>query len=204
MRILIVDDHPALRMGLAAMLAGRSQFQVVGEAGNAAGALAACEKLSPDLVLMDLRIPGGGVEATLAIRRRWPRTQVLVVTAYDADEDVYRAMQAGASGYLVKGLTCNELVEAIERIRRGEKVLPPPLASRFRERVARKDLSGRELQVLRLLVAGRSNKEIARVLGIGEESVKSHLKSLFHKLGVADRTQAAIEAIRHGIVHLEG
>lgn len=203
-RILIVDDHPALRMGLAAMLASRPDFRVVGEAGNTTEALAACAKLAPDIVLMDLRIPGGGVEATLAIRKRWPQTRVLVVTAYDTDEDIFRAIQAGASGYLVKGLTCDELIQAIERIRRGEKVLPPPIASRFRERFARKDLSGRELEVLRLIVAGCSNKEIAHKLGIGEESVKSHLKSLFHKLGVADRTQAAIEAIRHGIVHLDG
>lgn len=203
-RILIVDDHPALRMGLAAMLASRPDFQVVGEAGNATEALAACAKLTPDIVLMDLRIPGGGVETTLAIRQRWARIKVLVVTAYDTDEDIFRAMQAGASGYLVKGLTCDELIQAIEQIRRGEKVLPPPIALRFRERFARKDLSGRELEVLRLIVAGCSNKEIARKLGIGEESVKSHLKSLFHKLGVADRTQAAIEAIRHGIVHLDG
>lgn len=203
-RILIVDDHPPVRMGLAAMLASQPHFQVVGEAGNAAEALAACAKQSPDVVLMDLRIPGGGVEATLAIRQRWPRTRVLVVTTYDTDEDVYRAMQAGASGYLLKGLTSAELVRAIECVLRGEKVLPPPIASRFRERVVRKDLSGRELEVLRLIVAGRSNKEIAHDLGIGEESVKTHLKSLFHKLGVADRTQAAIEAIRHGIVHLEG
>jgi DNA-binding NarL/FixJ family response regulator len=203
-RILIVDDHPALRMGLAAMLVGQTDFQVVGEAGNAAEALDACAKLAPDIVLMDLRIPGGGVETTLVIRQRWVKTKVLVVTAYDTDEDIFRAMQAGASGYLVKGLTCDELIQAIERIRRGEKVLPPPIASRFRERFARKDLSGRELEVLRLIVAGSSNKEIARDLGIGEESVKSYLKSLFHKLGVADRTQAAIEAIRHGIVHLEG
>lgn len=204
-RILIVDDHLALRVGLAAMVAPQRHLQVVAEAADVAGAIAACEKHGPDVVLMDLRIPGGGgAEATLAIRQRWPATRVLIVTTYDGDEDIHRAIQAGASGYLLKGLTSAELIAAIEALHRGEKVMPPNLAARFRERILRKDLSSRELEVLRLIVAGRSNKEIARDLAIGEESVKSYLKAVFQKLGVADRTQAAIEAIRHGIVHLDG
>lgn len=202
-RILIVDDHLALRIGLTAMLAAHPRLQVVADAADAAGAIAACAKHAPDIVLMDLRIPGGGVEATLAIRQRWPATRVLIVTTYDCDEDIHRAIQAGASGYLLKGLTSAELIAAIEAIHRGEKVMLPTVAARFRERVLRKDLSSRELEVLRLIVAGRSNKEIASDLGIGEESVKSHLKAVFQKLGVADRTQSAIEAIRHGIVHLD-
>jgi DNA-binding NarL/FixJ family response regulator len=204
LRILIVDDHLALRVGLTAMLAAQPHLRVVAEAADADGAIAACAKHAPDIVLMDLRIPGGGVEATLAIRQRWPDTRVLIVTTYDGDEDIHRAIQAGASGYLLKGLTSAELVAAIEAIHRGEKIMPPNVAARFRERVLRKDLSSRELEVLRLIVAGRSNKEIARDLAIGEESVKSYLKAVFQKLGVADRTQAAIEAIRHGIVHLDG
>lgn len=204
-RILIVDDHLALRVGLAALLAANPRFQVVAEAANTAEAIAACERHTPDVVLMDLRIPGGGgVEATLAIRQRWPATRVLIVTTYDGDEDIHRAIQAGASGYLLKGLTSAELIAAIEAVQRGQSVMPPAVAARFHERILRKDLSTRELEVLRLIVAGRSNKEIARDLAIGEESVKSYLKSVFQKLGVADRTQAAIEAIRHGIVHLEG
>ena len=204
-RILIVDDHLALRVGLAAMVAPQRHLQVVAEAADVAGAIAACEKHGPDVVLMDLRIPGGGgAEATLAIRQRWPATRVLIVTTYDGDEDIHRAIQAGASGYLLKGLTSAELIAAIEALHRGEKVMQPNLAARFRERILRKDLSSRELEVLRLIVAGRSNKEIARDLAIGEESVKSYLKAVFQKLGVADRTQAAIEAIRHGIVHLDG
>jgi len=204
-RILIVDDHFALRVGLSAILSSHPEMQVVGEAADTAGAIEACEKYGPDVVLMDLRIPGGGgVEATLAIRRRWPDTRVLIVTTYDGDEDVHRAIQAGASGYLLKGLTSAELVAAIGTVRRGGSVMPPGVAARFQERIRRKDLSSRELEVLRLIVAGRSNKEIARDLAIGEESVKSYLKAIFQKLGVADRTQAAIEAIRHGIIHLDG
>lgn len=203
-RILIVDDHLALRVGLTAMLAARPHLQVVAEAANTAEAIAACGKHSPDVVLMDLRIPGGGgVEATHVICQRWPATRVLIVTTYDGDEDIHRAIQAGASGYLLKGLTSAELIAGIEGIQRGEKVMPPNVAARFRERVLRKDLSARELEVLRLIVAGRSNKEIARDLGIGEESVKTYLKAVFQKMGVADRTQAAIEAIRNGIVHLD-
>ncbi len=201
-RILIVDDHLALRIGLAAMVSAKPHLQVVAEAADNASAIAACAQHQPDVVLMDLRIPGGGVDATLAIRQRWPATRVLIVTTFDGDEDIHRAIAAGASGYLLKGLSSAELVAAVEAVHRGKTVMPPHVAALFRERVLRKDLSPRELAVLRLIVDGRSGKEIAQELQIGEESVKTHSKSLFQKLGVADRTQAAIEAIRHGIVHL--
>jgi len=202
-RILIVDDHPALRIGLAGMLSSHAHLHVVAEAADNASALTACAKHKPDVVLMDLRIPGGGgVDATLAIRQRWPATRVLIVTTFDGDEDIHRAIQAGASGYLLKGLSSAELVHAIEATHRGETVMPPDVAVRFRQRVVRKDLSPRELEVLGLIVDGQSNKEIARELRIGEETAKTYSKSLFQKLGVTDRTQAAMEAIRHGIVHL--
>ena len=201
-RILIVDDHLALRIGLAAMVSAKPHLQVVAEAADNASAIAACAQHQPDVVLMDLRIPGGGVDATLAIRQRWPATRVLIVTTFDGDEDIHRAIVAGASGYLLKGLSSAELVAAVEAVHRGKTVMPPHVAALFRERVLRKDLSPRELAVLRLIVDGRSGKEIAQELQIGEESVKTHSKSLCQKLGVADRTQAAIEAIRHGIVHL--
>lgn len=202
-RLLIVDDHLPLRIGLAAMASSQPHLQVVAEAADNASALAACAEHRPDVVLMDLRIPGGGgVEATLAIRQRWPATRVLIITTFEGDEDIHRAVQAGASGYLLKGLSSAELIRAIETVHRGATVMPPDVAARFKQRELRKDLSPRELAVLRLIVAGRSNKEIAHELQVGEESVKTYSRSLFHKLGVADRTQAAIEAIRHGIVHL--
>ena len=202
-RILIVDDHHAMRIGLVAMLSSYPNIRVVGEAADTAGAVEGCEEHKPDVVLMDLRLPGGGgAEATRAIRDRCPQTKVLVVTTYDGDEDIHRAIQAGAGGYLLKGLTSAELALAIETVHRGGKVMPEAVAVRFKEREQRKDLSVREREVLEFVVRGRSNKEIAGDMGVGEESVKSYLKSLFHKLGVADRTQAAIEAIRHGIVHL--
>jgi two-component system NarL family response regulator len=203
-RILIVDDHPAIRLGLAAMLQGEPQFAVVAEAGDVPASIAACELHQPEVVLMDLRIPGGGgVEATLTIRHRWPAMRVLVVTTYDRDEDIHRAVQAGASGYVLKGLTSAELIAAIKKVHGGGRVLPPAVATLLADRMSRKNLSPRELQIVRLIVNGRSNKEIANDLAIGEESVKTHLRALFTKLGVADRTQAAIEAIRHGIVHLD-
>jgi two-component system NarL family response regulator len=202
--VLIVDDHPAVRMGLAAMLAGDERFEVVSEAGDADSAAAEARHHRPQVILMDLRIPGGGVEATIEILAHLPETRVLMITTFDGDEDIHRAIRAGAMGYLLKGLTRSELHEAVVAVQRGENVMPPELARRHAERIRRKDLSPRELEVVDLIVAGRSNKEIADDLGIGEESVKTHLKSLFHKLGVADRTQAAVEAIRHGIVHIEG
>ena len=203
--VIIVDDHPAFRIGLRAMLTASPHIKVVAEAGNTAEAIMMCERNTPDIVLMDLRIPGGGgVEATAAINQRFPDTRVLIVTTYDGEEDIHRAIQAGASGYLLKGLTSAELITAIEAVYRGERVMPYNVATRFRQRILRKDLSTRELEVLRLIVAGRSNKEISSDLVIGEESVKTYLKAVFQKLGVADRTQAAIEAIRNGIVHLEG
>ena len=203
-RILIVDDHPAFRAGLAAILGGHADLRVVAEAGDVAEALALCERERPDLVLMDLRLPGGGgARATLAIRQRWPATRVLIITTYDGDEDIYRALQAGASGCVLKDLTSAELIAAVRAAHRGEKVLPPAVAARQRDRFRRKDLSSRELHVLRHLVNGLSNKEISRTLAIGEESVKTHLSGIFLKLGVSDRTQAAIEAVRQGIVHLD-
>jgi len=203
-RILIVDDHPAFRAGLAAILAAHADLRVVAEAGNVAEALEMCERELPDLVLMDLRLPGGGgAGATLTIRQRWPATHVLIVTTYDGDEDIYLALQAGASGCVLKDLTSAELIAAVRSAHSGVKVLQPVVAARQRERITRKSLSARELEVLRCVVNGLSNKEISRILAIGAASVKTHLSTIFQKFGVSDRTQAAVEALRRGIVYLE-
>jgi len=202
--IIIVDDHPALRVGLGTILSGQPDMRVVAEAGDVPESLAMCERHRPNVVLMDLRLPGGGgVEATLTIRKRWPAMRVLIVTVYDGDEDIHRALQAGASGYVLKDLTSAELIAAVRAVHRGERIMPPDVAARQRERGRRKDLSPRELEVLRHLVNGLSNKEIATELGIGDESVKTHLSDIFLKLGATSRTQAAIEAVRQGIVHLD-
>ena len=202
-RIVIVDDHPAFRVGLGAILSAQPDLRVVAEASDVAEALALCERERPDLVLMDLRLPGGGgAQATLAIRERWPATRVLIVTTYDGDEDIHRALQAGASGCVLKDLTSAELIAAVRAAHRGDKVLPPGVAARQRERLNRKDLSSRELEVLRHLVNGLRTKVIARTLAIGEDSGKSHHAGTHLNTGVSDRTQAAIEAVRQGIVYL--
>lgn len=203
-RILIVDDHPAIRVGLAAILSAQPDLDVVAEVGDVPEALALCERERPDLVLMDLRLPGGGgANATLTIRARWPETRVLIVTTYNHDADIQRALQAGACGCVLKDNTSAGFLAAVRAAHRGEKVLPPDMATRLRERLHSKELTPRELEVLRLLVTGMSNKEISSKLAIGEESVKTHLSGVFLKLGAADRTQAAIEAVRQGIVHLD-
>jgi two-component system NarL family response regulator len=203
-RILIVDDHPAFRVGLAAILGAYPDLRVVAEAKDVAESLALCGLERPDVVLMDLRLPGGGgVQATLAIRERWPATRVLIVTTYDSDEEIHRALQAGASGCVLKDLTSAELIAAVRAVHRGKQVMTPEVAARQNERLRRKDLSARELEVLRFIVNGLSNKEISRALACGEESIKTHISRILHKLGATDRTQAAIEAVRHGIVQLD-
>ncbi len=202
-RLLLVDDHPAFRAGLVALLADQRDFQVAAECGDGRQAVELYRRERPDVVLMDLRLPGlGGVEAILAIRQEFPDARVIVLTTFDADEDIHRAIQSGARSYLMKDMSKAELVGAIRAVQSGQKWLPPSIADRLAERCRRPELTLRETEVLQLLVKGRSNKEIAVALSIAEDTVKSHLKTLFAKLGVQDRTAAAVAAIRHGIVPL--
>lgn len=203
-RILIVDDHPAFRMGLAALIQSQPDMEVVAESGDGRQAVELFRQQHPDIVLMDLRLPGfSGVEAILAIRKEFPKARVIVVTTFDQDEDVYRAIQSGAKSYLLKDMPTEQITGTIRAVHRGAESLPATIASRLAERQQRAELTQRELEVLQLLTRGRSNKEISATLFISEDTVKSHLKTLFAKLGVQDRTEAAIAAIRHGIVHLE-
>jgi two-component system NarL family response regulator len=203
-RLLVVDDHPAFRMGLAALIRSQPDMEVVAETGDGREAVELFRRQQPDVVLMDLRLPGfGGVEAILAIRKDFPEARVIVVTTFDQDEDVYRAIQSGAKSYLLKDMPTEQIVGTIRAVHRGEAALPAAVASRLAARQRREELTQRELEVLQMLTRGRSNKEIASGLFISEDTVKSHLKTLFAKLGVQDRTEAAIAAIRHGIVHLE-
>jgi DNA-binding NarL/FixJ family response regulator len=203
-RLLVVDDHPAFRMGLAALIRSQPDMEVVAETGDGREAVELFRRQQPDVVLMDLRLPGfGGVEAILAIRKDFPEARVIVVTTFDQDEDVYRAIQSGAKSYLLKDMPTEHIVGTIRAVHRGEAALPAAVASRLAARQRREELTQRELEVLQMLTRGRSNKEIASGLFISEDTVKSHLKTLFAKLGVQDRTEAAIAAIRHGIVHLE-
>jgi len=202
--VMLVDDHPAFRKGMAALIESEPDLSVVAETGDGRAALQIYRETKPDVVLMDLRLPGmGGVEAIIAIRKEFPNARVIVLTTFDMDEDIYRAIQSGAKSYLLKDTSDNELSETIRAVHAGQQVLPPKVADRLAVRQRRPDISEREMKVLQLLIRGRSNKEIGSSLFVGEDTVKAQLKSLFIKLGVHDRTEAAISAIRHGIVHLE-
>ena len=203
-KLLVVDDHPTFRMGLVALVESQPDMTVVAEAGDGLMAMTLFRQKKPDVVLMDLRMPGqGGVETILALLKEFPGAHIIVVTTYDLDEDIFRAIQAGAKSYLLKDMPREQIIETIRSVHRGKHKLPPGVLSRLEERSRRQDLTEREMEILQLIVKGRSNKEISSALFISEDTVKYHLKTLFTKLGVQDRTEAAISAVRHGIVHLE-
>jgi two-component system NarL family response regulator len=203
-RVMLVDDHPAFRKGLAALVGSEPDLEVVTQCGDGRQALELFRQARPDVVLMDLRLPGmGGVEAIIAIRKEFPDARVIVLTTFDTDEDIYRAIQSGAKSFLLKDTPDDELAATIRAAYAGEQKLSPKVAGRLAARQQREELSQREMEVLQLLVKGRSNKEIGAALFICEDTVKAHFRTLFVKLGVQDRTEAAINAIRHGIVHLD-
>jgi DNA-binding NarL/FixJ family response regulator len=203
-KIMLVDDHSSFRQGLAALIASETDLQVVAEAGTGQEALRLYRETKPAVVLMDLRMPGiGGVEATIAIRKEFPDARVIVLTTFEMDEDIYRAIQSGAKSYLLNDTPYPEIADTVRKVSTGQEILPPKIASMLDDRRQRDDLSNREMAILQLLAKGRSNKEIASSLFIAEDTVKTYLKSLFAKLNVHDRTGAVISAIRHGIVHLD-
>ncbi|HEU5125432.1 MAG TPA: response regulator transcription factor [Verrucomicrobiae bacterium] len=202
--VMLVDDHPAFRKGIAALIESEPDMAVIAQTGDGADSVELYSRTKPDVVLMDLRLPGmGGVEAIMAIRLKHPDARIIVLTTFDADEDIYRAIQSGAKSYLLKDTPDDELAAMIRAVYVGEGTLPSRVAERLAERNRRADLSRREMDVLQLLIKGRSNKEISSRLFVSEDTVKAHLKTLFSKLNVRDRTEAAITAIRHGIVHLD-
>lgn len=203
-RILIVDDHPAMRAGLRALISSVPDMEVSGECGDGREAVKLFREQQPDIVLMDLRMPVvSGVEATLSIREEFPDARVIVNTTYDGDEDIFRAIQSGARSYLTKDMSKERILGTIRDVHVGKMILPSEVEERLRERMDRPELTKRELAVLDFLVKGRSNKEIADLLDLSEDAVKSRLKGLFGKLGVHDRTGAVVSALRHGIVHLD-
>jgi DNA-binding NarL/FixJ family response regulator len=203
-RVLIVEDHPTFRMGLVALIDSQPDMTVTAQFSSGEEALAAFQPGNASVILMDLRLPGiGGVETILGLRARDPEVRVIVLTTYDADEDVFRAMQSGAKSYLLKDMSTEEIAGTIRSVHRGGTEVPPRIAERLAARAQRQDLTTREREVLERLARGRSNKEIGAQLHISDETVKSHLKSLFAKLNVRDRTDAALSAVRQGIVHLE-
>jgi len=203
-RLLIVDDHPVVRGGLRGIFTGDDGFEVVGEAANGAEAVAEAVRLRPDVVLMDLRMPEmGGVEATRRLRDRAPSARVLVLTTYDTDDDVLPAVEAGATGYLLKDAPREELVRAVRAASRGDSVLSPSVAGRVLTRMrepARDGLSQRELEVLRLVANGVPTRDAAATLFVSEATIKTHLLHIYDKLGVRDRAAAVGEAYRRRLL----
>jgi len=202
-RVMFVDDHPMLRAGLAVTIEGEPDMETAGEAATGEDAVALYRDLRPDVVLMDLRLPGmAGVEAIRAIRALDANARIIVLTTFDGDEDIYRSLQAGARGYLLKDMLRKELIDAIRAVHAGRSYYSPVVAARLAERVPRQELSARETEILQLVAEGMSNKQIAAQLGLSDGTVRIHLSRIFEKLGVHDRTQAAMQALQRGIVKL--
>ena len=204
-RILLVDDHLVVRMGLSAVLREVPRLQIVGEAEDVAGAVERFTELRPDVVLMDLRLPGGGgIEALKLIREEFPAAKVVMFTTYDFEEDIHRALQAGAVGYLLKNISSGELAAAlVSAHEKGVVELSADVSARLAERDGTVELTAREQEVLGLVVKGLTNKDIARVLGFTPRTAKAHVTNLLVKLGVSDRTEATAVALQRGIVSLD-
>jgi DNA-binding NarL/FixJ family response regulator len=202
-RILVVEDHNVVRQGLVALIKTVPDMNVVAEAADGAEAVELFRKHRPDVTLMDLRLPRmSGVDAIKTIRGEFPTARVIVLTTFDGDENIFRALQAGARGYLLKDMFGDELMEAIRTVHGGKTRIPPEIAQRLAERMGGPSLTNRELEVLGLIVSGKSNRDIGNELGISEATVKTHINNILSKLGVSDRTQAATTAIQRGIVAL--
>jgi two-component system NarL family response regulator len=202
-RIVVVDDQAVVRQGFVSLINTVADMEVIAEGTDGRQAVELYRRLRPDVLLTDLRMPlMTGVEAIAAIRREFPSARLIVLTTFDGDEDIYRSLQAGAMGYLLKDMFFEELEDAIRTVHAGGRRIPGVVAERLAGRVGGSDLTGRELEVLEQIVFGHSNKEIAAALDISEATVKSHVNNILSKLGVGDRTQAATTAIRRGLVRL--
>jgi len=200
-RILLADDHPPLRAGLAAILNSQPDLEVIAEAGSGREVMAA--KQAADVYILDLRMPDGdGIQTIKALIERDPAAKVMVLTTYDNEEDIFRALEAGARGYLLKDTTREEIIAAVRQIHGGERYLPQAVAARLADRLIRPSLTPRELDVLRLVCRGRTNKEMASAMFISEETVKTHMKSLFQKLDVHDRAEAVSVSLQRGLIRL--
>lgn len=203
-RIMCVDDHEILREGLTAVIATQPDMRVVAVAADGRSAIDLFRQHKPDVTLMDLRLPGmSGSDAILAIRSEFPKARVIVLTTYDGSEDVHRALQAGARGYLLKEALRKELIDAIRIVHDGGTWLSPSVAQRLAQAIVHTDLTVREREILGCIVRGRSNREIGIDLGVSEGTIRIHVSHILGKLGVSDRTQAAVAAIERGIIHLD-
>ena len=200
-RVLIVEDHPIMRFGIATIIDATPDMTTVAQAGSGEEAVELYEKHLPDVTLMDLQLPGiSGVDAIRTIMARHGNGKFVVLTTYEGDEDIHQALEAGARSYLIKGMPHEALVSALRRVHAGGKFLPPPVSRALSSRTPNSDLSSREREVLKLIVKGRSNKEIADDLGITESTVKCHVGVILMRLNVTDRTQAAVAALQRGLV----
>ena len=200
-RTLVVDDHHVVRQGLVALLKVMPEIEIVGEASDGLQAIELHRSLQPDITLMDLQLPNlGGVAAITRIRAEAPGARFIVLTTFDGDEDIYRALQAGAKAYLLKGMTIDDLLSTIRLVHAGKTSISPAIAEKLAERMSTQDLTARELAVLERIVAGRANKEIASDLAISEATVKTHVGRILAKLGLRDRVQIVVFAYEHGLV----
>lgn len=203
-RILIADDHPVVRQGLAAMIGRKPGMVVVAEAGDGREAVDLFRQHQPDVTLMDLRMPGvDGVQAIAMLKESDRNARIIILTTYDTDEDIYRGLGAGAMAYILKGASPDELIDTIRAVHAGQTRIPSEVAAKLAARMNSPNLTSREMEVLRLIVAGQSNREIGGSLQISEGTVRAHVNNLLSKLGVSDRTQAATLALRKGLVRLE-
>ena len=202
-RILLADDHPPLRKGLALILDNEDDMSVVAEAGNGQAAIALFHQYQPDVALIDLQMPKlSGVEAIAAIRAEFPNARLIILTTYDGDEDIYQGLRAGAMAYLLKDTDCDEIIDTIRAVHAGQQRLPSAVGVKLFERLNTSELTDREQQILQLLAVGKSNQEIGAELRITASTVKFHINNILSKLNVSDRTQAVVKALRRGLVHL--
>ena len=203
-RVMIVDDHPVVREGIARIISDDKRMELVGEAESAQEAMQLFRKLRPDVTLMDMRMPdGSGAQTIEKIRNDFTNARIIILSSFDHEEDIYQSIQAGARGYLLKDSPRNELISAIIRVHNGERCIPANIATRLAERIGGNELTSREFEVLKLIVRGKSNKEIGDDLGISEGTVKSHVNNILSKLNVTDRTQAVSVALKRGLVRLD-
>jgi two-component system NarL family response regulator len=202
-RILIVDDHPVVRAGLASMLGTQPGISVVGSASSGEEALDLVSRAEPEIILLDLRMPGmNGIETIRALKARGSNARIIILTSFETDEDVYRAVEAGAHGYLLKNTSEACMLEAIRAVHTNQRYFPPAIAAKLVERIARVTLTARENEALELLAKGLTNKQIGLALHISEHTARNHVNSILEKLGVSDRTEAVITALQQGLVTL--
>jgi DNA-binding NarL/FixJ family response regulator len=202
-RILTVDDHPLMREGIAAMIKSQADMLLVAEAGDGRDAIQTFREHQPDVTLMDIRLPGmSGIDTMIAIRSEFPEARILILTTFEGDAEIQRALRAGARGYMLKSMPPGELLAGIREVHAGRKRIPPEVAAQLAEHMGEEALTARELEVLQQVAGGNRNRDIAGLLFIAEETVKVHIKHIMEKLGAKDRTEAATIALRRGIIRL--